>query len=240
MMNVDMSMIQFDDRGLVPAIVQEENNQVLMLAYMNRESLEKTIETGFAWYYSRSRQKLWKKGETSGNVQRVKEISYDCDGDTILLRVKQSGVACHTGTYSCFSGRKLYDADSKSIIPLTEKEEHPLTEVLASLYQVIQSRRLHPVEGSYTNYLFDKGQDKILKKLGEETAETIIASKNNIREDVLYEMGDLWYHCLVLLAYHNMTPEEENIINLPVRQAYAQICNSSFIQLSIMVIMDSW
>lgn len=208
MMNVDMSMIQFDDRGLVPAIVQEENNQVLMLAYMNRESLEKTIETGFAWYYSRSRQKLWKKGETSGNVQRVKEISYDCDGDTILLRVKQSGVACHTGTYSCFSGHKLYDADSKSIIPLTEKEEHPLTEVLASLYQVIQSRRLHPVEGSYTNYLFDKGQDKILKKLGEETAETIIASKNNIREDVLYEMGDLWYHCLVLLAYHNMTPED--------------------------------
>ncbi|EEQ49006.1 phosphoribosyl-ATP diphosphatase [Selenomonas flueggei ATCC 43531] len=208
MMNVDMSMIQFDDRGLVPAIVQEENNQVLMLAYMNRESLEKTIETGFAWYYSRSRQKLWKKGETSGNVQRIKEISYDCDGDTILLRVKQSGVACHTGTYSCFSGRKLYDADSKSIIPLIEKEEHPLTEVLASLYQVIQNRRLHPVEGSYTNYLFDKGQDKILKKLGEETAETIIASKNNIREDVLYEMGDLWYHCLVLLAYHNMTPED--------------------------------
>ena len=208
MMNVDMSMIQFDNRGLVPAIVQEEINQVLMLAYMNRESIEKTIETGFAWYYSRSRQKLWKKGETSGNVQRIKEISYDCDGDTILLRVKQSGVACHTGTYSCFSGRKLYDADSKSIIPLTEKEEQPLTEVLASLYQVIQNRRLHPVEGSYTNYLFDKGQDKILKKLGEETAETIIASKNNIREDVLYEMGDLWYHCLVLLAYHNMTPED--------------------------------
>ena len=207
-MNVDLSMIQFDAHGLVPVVVQEENNQVLMLAYMNREALEKTIETGAAWYYSRSRKKLWKKGETSGNVQRVQELSYDCDGDTLLLRVKQSGVACHTASYSCFSGRKLYHASENSIVPVDAKDDMPLAEILSDLYQVIQSRRLHPVEGSYTNYLFDKGQDKILKKLGEETAETIIASKNNIREDVLYEMGDLWYHCLVLLAYHNMTPED--------------------------------
>ena len=207
-MNVDLSMIQFDAHGLVPVVVQEENNQVLMLAYMNLEALEKTIETGAAWYYSRSRKKLWKKGETSGNVQRVQELSYDCDGDTLLLRVKQSGVACHTGSYSCFSGRKLYRASENSIVPVDAKDDMPLAEILSDLYQVIQSRRLHPVEGSYTNYLFDKGQDKILKKLGEETAETIIASKNNIREDVLYEMGDLWYHCLVLLAYHNMTPED--------------------------------
>jgi len=207
-MNVDLSMIQFDAHGLVPVVVQEENNQVLMLAYMNREALEKTIETGAAWYYSRSRKKLWKKGETSGNVQRVQELSYDCDGDTLLLRVKQTGVACHTGSYSCFSGRTLYHASENSIVPVDAKDDMPLAEILSDLYQVIQSRRLHPVEGSYTNYLFDKGQDKILKKLGEETAETIIASKNNIREDVLYEMGDLWYHCLVLLAYHNMTPED--------------------------------
>ena len=207
-MSVDISMVNFDEHGLVPVVVQEENNQVLMLAYMNRESLEKTMETGFAWYYSRSRKKLWKKGETSGNVQRVLELSYDCDGDTILLRVKQTGVACHTGTYSCFNGRKLYPASENSIIPVDARDEMPLAEILSDLYQVIQGRRLHPVEGSYTNYLFDKGQDKILKKLGEETAETIIASKNNIREDVLYEMGDLWYHCLVLLAYHNMTPED--------------------------------
>ena len=207
-MSVDISMVNFDERGLVPVIVQEENNQVLMLAYMNRESIEKTIETGFAWYYSRSRKKLWKKGETSGNVQRVHDISYDCDGDTILLRVKQTGVACHTGTYSCFNGRKLYSVDTNSIVPVDAKEKMPLAEILSDLYEVIQSRRLHPVEGSYTNYLFDKGQDKILKKLGEETTETIIASKNNIRADVLYEMGDLWYHCLVLLAYHNMTPED--------------------------------
>ena len=207
-MNADLSMIQFDAHGLVPVVVQEENNQVLMLAYMNREALEKTIETGAAWYYSRSRKKLWKKGETSGNVQRVQELSYDCDGDTLLLRVKQTGVSCHTGSYSCFSGRKLYRASENSIVLVDTKDDMPLAEILSDLYQVIQSRRLHPVEGSYTNYLFDKGQDKILKKLGEETAETIIASKNNIREDVLYEMGDLWYHCLVLLAYHNMTPED--------------------------------
>ena len=207
-MNVDLSMIQFDAHGLVPVVVQEENNQVLMLAYMNREALEKTIETGAAWYYSRSRKKLWKKGETSGNVQRVQELSYDCDGDTLLLRVKQTGVSCHTGSYSCFSGRKLYRASENSIVPVDTKDDMPLAEILSDLYQVIQSRRLHPVEGSYTNYLFDKGQDKILKKLGEETAETIIASKNNIREDVLYEMGDLWYHCLVLLAFHNIVPDE--------------------------------
>ena len=141
-------------------------------------------------------------------MQRVQELSYDCDGDTLLLRVKQTGVSCHTGSYSCFSGRKLYRASENSIVPVDTKDDMPLAEILSDLYQVIQSRRLHPVEGSYTNYLFDKGQDKILKKLGEETAETIIASKNNIREDVLYEMGDLWYHCLVLLAYHNMTPED--------------------------------
>ena len=141
-------------------------------------------------------------------MQHVQELWYDCDGDTILLRVKQTGVSCHTGSYSCFSGRKLYCASENSIVPIEARDEMSLTEILSDLYQVIQSRRLHPVEGSYTNYLFDKGQDKILKKIGEETAETIIASKNNIREDVLYEMGDLWYHCLVLLAYHNMTPED--------------------------------
>ena len=207
-MNTDISLIKFDANGLVPVITQEVNGQVLMLAYMNKEALEKTIETGFAWYYSRKRKSLWKKGETSGNIQHVQEILYDCDGDTILLRVKQRGVSCHSGTYSCFSGRELFSPHDKSIVPLNQREDASLTKILSDLYEVIQSRRLHPVEGSYTNYLFDKGQDKILKKLGEETAETIIASKNNIREDVLYEMGDLWYHCLVLLAYHNMTPED--------------------------------
>ena len=167
-MSVDISKVHFDEKGLVPAIVQEESGQVLMLAYMNKESLEKTIETGLTWFYSRSRQRLWQKGEESGNIQQVKEISYDCDGDTLLVRVHQRG----------------------------------------ELYDVIQDRRLNPVEGSYTNYLFDKGQDKILKKVGEEAVETVIASKNNVRKEILYEMGDLWYHCLVLLAYHGISPEE--------------------------------
>lgn len=203
----DISMVKFDEKGLVPAIIQEENGQVLMLAYMNEESLKKTIETGYTWFYSRSREKLWQKGETSGNVQQVREISYDCDGDTLLIRVHQSGVACHTGTYSCFSGRRM-GSHGKDVAVIPAEPETSLVKVLNDLYNVIQDRRLHPVEGSYTNYLFEKGQDKILKKVGEEAVETVIASKNMDKQEVLYEMGDLWYHCLVLLAFHNLTPEE--------------------------------
>ncbi|WP_303816384.1 bifunctional phosphoribosyl-AMP cyclohydrolase/phosphoribosyl-ATP diphosphatase HisIE [Selenomonas ruminantium] len=205
---VDISMIKFDDKGLVPAVVQEENGQVLMLAYMNKESLEKTIETGYTWYYSRSRQRLWNKGEESGNKQKVKEISYDCDGDTLLIKVHQTGVACHTGTYTCFSGRKLVEEKEKGLVVVEPEPETSLATVLNDLYNVIQERQLNPVEGSYTNYLFEKGQDKILKKVGEEAVETVIASKNNKSEEVLYEMGDLWYHCLVLLAYHKLTPDQ--------------------------------
>ena len=203
----DISMVKFDEKGLVPTIVQEENGQVLMLAYMNEESLKKTIETGYSWFYSRSRGKLWQKGETSGNVQEVKEISYDCDGDTLLLRVHQTGVACHTGTYSCFSGRRMGES-GKDVAVIPKMPEKSLAGILNDLYNVIQDRRLHPVEGSYTNYLFEKGQDKILKKVGEEAVETVIASKNMDCQEILYEMGDLWYHCLVLLAFHNIRPEE--------------------------------
>ena len=191
---MDISMVKFDEKGLVPAIVQEENGQVLMLAYMNKESLEKTLETGYTWFYSRSREKLWQKGETSGNVQQVKEISYDCDGDTLLVRVHQTGVACHTGSYSCFSGRRIGE-NNQELAVVPPKDETSLAEILYDLYSVIQDRRLHPVDGSYTNYLFEKGQDKILKKVGEEAVETVIASKNMRKEDILYEMGDLWYHC---------------------------------------------
>ena len=205
--NVDISMIKFDSNGLVPAVVQDENGQVLMLAYMNEESLHKTIETGYTWFYSRSRQKLWQKGETSGNVQKVHEINYDCDGDTLLIHVKQTGVACHTGTYSCFSGRRLGEND-KALATIEQKEEPNLAVVLYELYSVIKDRQRHPIEGSYTNYLFTKGHDKILKKVGEEAVETIIASKNEVKSDIIYEMGDLWYHCLVLLAYHGIKPEE--------------------------------
>ena len=205
--NIDISMIKFDDKGLVPAIVQDENGQVLMLAYMNEESLNKTLETGYTWFYSRSRQKLWQKGETSGNTQRVDEINYDCDGDTLLIHVKQKGVACHTGTYSCFSGRRLGEND-KALATVEQNPEPNFALVINELYSVIKDRQRHPIEGSYTNYLFDKGHDKILKKVGEEAVETVIASKNLDKNEVIYEMGDLWYHCLVLLAYHGIKPEE--------------------------------
>ena len=206
-MEIDISKIKFDEKGLVPAIVREENGQVLMLAYMNEESLKKTAETGYTHFFSRSRQKLWKKGETSGNVQKVSAIYYDCDGDTILVTVHQTGPACHTGTYSCFAGRRLDDgANLPAIVEQPEKEN--LSLIINELYEVIEDRQRHPVEGSYTNYLFDKGQDKILKKVGEEAVETIIASKNGKYSEILYEMGDLWYHCLVLLAYHKIKPED--------------------------------
>mgnify|MGYP004514572863 FL=1 len=206
--DIDISMIKFDEKGLVPAVVQEENGQVLMLAYMNQESLQKTITTGYTWFYSRSRGKLWNKGEESGNKQQVKEISYDCDGDTLLVKVHQTGVACHTGTYTCFSGRKLVEGEEKGVTVVQPEAQVSLATVLNDLYAVIEDRQLNPVEGSYTNYLFEKGQDKILKKVGEEAVETVIASKNNSQKEVLYEMGDLWYHCLVLLAYHKLTPDQ--------------------------------
>ena len=206
--NMDISMVKFDEKGLVPAIVQEENGQVLMLAYMNEESLKKTIETGYTWFYSRSRQSLWNKGETSGNKQKVREISYDCDGDTLLIKVHQTGVACHTGTYTCFSGRRLFGDEEKGVAVVPQESQASLAAVLNDLYNVIQDRRLNPVEGSYTNYLFDKGQDKLLTQVGEAAVETVIASKNNSKEEVLYEMGDLWYHCLVLLAYHKLSPDQ--------------------------------
>lgn len=206
--DIDISMIKFDEKGLVPAVVQEENGQVLMLAYMNKESLQKTIMTGYTWFYSRSRSKLWNKGEESGNKQQVKEISYDCDGDTLLVKVHQTGVACHTGTYTCFSGRKLVEGEEKGVTVVQPEAQVSLATVLNDLYAVIEDRQLNPVEGSYTNYLFEKGQDKILKKVGEEAVETVIASKNNSKKEVLYEMGDLWYHCLVLLAYHKLMPDQ--------------------------------
>lgn len=205
---IDISMVKFDEKGLVPAIVQEENGQVLMMAYMNQESLEKTLETRTTWFWSRSRQELWNKGATSGNMQEVKDAFYDCDGDTLLFIVHQKGSgACHTGTYSCFSGRHLID-NNKALAVVEQPQDNALANIMYELYEVIKDRQLNPKEGSYTNYLFEKGQDKILKKVGEEAVETVIASKNNNLDEVVYEMGDLWYHCLVLLAYHNIKPEE--------------------------------
>lgn len=207
---MNLENIKFDAQGLVPAIIQDQKtNTVLMLAYMNKEALTKTVETGVTWFYSRSRKSLWQKGETSGNTQKVIELYYDCDADTILVKVEQTGAACHEGTFSCFS-RKLGQTESheEKLFDAEQVYGQSLVTVLHELYHVINDRKINPKEGSYTNYLFDKGQDKILKKVGEEAAETIIASKNNNNEELLYEMADLWYHCLVLLAYHQATPSE--------------------------------
>ena len=184
---MDMKKIKFDKNGLVPAIAQDINTKkVLMLAYMNEESIKKTLEEGVAVYYSRSRQELWKKGETSGNIQKLKGMSYDCDGDSILLMVEQIGVASHTGEYSCFFNE---------ILPSEDKQD-----TLESLYSLMKTRKENPLEGSYTNYLFKEGIDKILKKVGEESAEVIIASKNNDKKEMTYEISDLVYHTLVLMV----------------------------------------
>lgn len=185
--------IRFDDQGLVPAIVQDAaSKEVLMLAYMNRESLQKTLETGQTWFWSRSRGELWNKGATSGNTQEVVSIRYDCDGDTLLVTVKPNGPACHTGAYSCF----YRTADG-------EENPHALAEdrfgPLSRLEATIAQRDAERPEGSYTTYLFEKGVDKILKKIGEESAEVIIAGKNRDAKELAAEAADLIFHLLVLL-----------------------------------------
>lgn len=191
--------------GLVPAVIQDAvDDRVLMLAYMNRESLHKTIETGETWFYSRSRRKLWNKGETSGNKQYVEKIFFDCDADALLIKVTQKGVACHKGYRSCF-----HNCFMRGGVEVDDcRDEGPiLPTILTELFRIIKNRQRERPKGSYTAYLFEAGQDKILKKVGEEAAEVLIASKNNSEEELVYEMGDLWYHCLVLLAEHELTPE---------------------------------
>ena len=174
---------------LIPAIIQDyKTKEVLMLAYMNEESLAKTLETGMTWFYSRSRQELWNKGATSGHVQKVIKIDYDCDEDTLLVYVDQIGAACHTGNRSCFYRT------------LAENGDVPETNPLLSLEQVVEHRKTNPEEGSYTCYLFEKGLDKILKKVGEECAETIIAAKNDNMEDLTGEIADLMYHLTVMMS----------------------------------------
>ncbi len=193
--------LKFDSNGLIPAIIKDKTSgEVLMMAYMNRESLEKTLDTGYTWFYSRSRKELWNKGATSGSKQKVLDVSYDCDGDCLLIHVEQRGSACHTGQKSCFHNK----------ITATEKEvsRERLGETLNAVYKVILDRQQKRPEKSYTTYLFNEGQDKILKKIGEEAAEIIIASKNNNKEEIIYECGDFIYHMLVLLAYHELTVDD--------------------------------
>ncbi len=193
--------LKFDEKGLIPAIAQDiVSGEVLMCAYMNAESIQKTIETGHATYFSRSRQELWEKGATSGHFQTVKEMYLDCDGDALVLKVEQEGAACHTGNRSCFY-RKL--VDGKLVEVPTEGAVSP--QILYDVYNVIVDRVKNPKEGSYTNYLFEKGIDKMLKKVGEESAEVIIASKNYVKAEVQYETADLMYHLSVVLVEQGLT-----------------------------------
>lgn len=198
---LDLNQIKFDEKGLVPVVAQDvQTGTVLMLAYMNKESLQLTLDTGYAVYFSRSRQALWKKGETSGHVQKVRAIHYDCDGDSLLMLVEQTGAACHTGEYSCFYNElvSLVEGNGKA----------PSPHILQEVYNVIADRKLHPKEGSYTNYLLDKGVEKICKKVGEEAAESIIAAVKGSRDELRYEAADLVYHLLVLLFNQGLTPME--------------------------------
>ncbi len=196
--------IKFDDKGLIPVIVTDNKNaQVLMMAWMNNEALKLTIDTKRAHYYSRSRKAVWMKGETSGNVQTVVSIKKDCDGDTLLMEVIQEGPACHTGNRSCFYSDLLMNDGV-----LDQNIDLYGAAVLKELYNVVCDRKNNPKEGSYTNYLFDKGIDKILKKVGEETAEVIIAAKNGSKDEIRYETADLIYHLIVMLVDKDLTMEE--------------------------------
>ena len=185
--------------GHVTVVVQDyKTDEVLMVAYMNEEAYNMTLKTGKMTYYSRSRQELWVKGETSGHYQYVKSLTADCDKDTILAKVSQIGAACHTGAHSCFFNE---------IMAKEYEETNPL-KVFEQVFDVIKDRKIHPKEGSYTNYLFDKGIDKILKKLGEEATEIVIAAKNPNANEVKYEISDFLYHMMVLMAEKNVTWEE--------------------------------
>lgn len=201
--------LRFDEKGLLPVIVQEQGtNEVLMLAYMNEQAVQKTVETGLAHYYSRSRQSQWLKGETSGHFQHVQEMYYDCDKDTLLISVKQEGGACHTGRKTCFYTKVEKEQVQVENEKVFDEKQVYSGKVLSELYARIQQRKLQPKEGSYTNYLFDKGIDKILKKVGEENAEVIIAAKNNDSSELTYEVSDLFYHLLVLLVNQGVSLEE--------------------------------
>ncbi|WP_028548974.1 bifunctional phosphoribosyl-AMP cyclohydrolase/phosphoribosyl-ATP diphosphatase HisIE [Paenibacillus sp. UNC451MF] len=189
--------IKWDARGLVPAIVQDAaSKDVLMMAYMNQESLKLTLESGETWFWSRSRSELWHKGATSGHTQKVRALKYDCDGDTLLVQVNQNGPACHTGRYSCFYNNVPVKDQATSDEAAVANDRFSM---LSKLESVIAQREAERPEGAYTTYLFEKGIDKILKKVGEETAEVIIAAKNRDNDELRYESSDLIFHLMVLL-----------------------------------------
>jgi len=200
---IDINELKFDSNGLIPAIVTDaDTGAVLTLAYMNPESLEISISEGRTSFWSRSRKELWRKGETSGNVQHIVSITADCDKDALLVTVKKDGPACHTGADSCFfedvygDGRDVYG----------EGSAEPFS--LDLLYKIIKDRKSNSKPGSYTTYLFEKGVDKILKKLGEESTEVIIAGKAGDKSETIYELADLAYHAMVLMAQMGISPDE--------------------------------
>lgn len=193
---IDLDTLKFDDRGLIPAIVQDaKTGKVLTLAYMNRESLEISMREGRTCFWSRSRQELWRKGETSGNVQCIVSITADCDLDALVVKVEKAGPACHTGAESCFFN-PVYESDELSEFSLD------------GLYALLEGRKKDLPEGSYTTYLFQKGIDKILKKVGEESTEVIIAGHARDKRETVYEIADLAYHVMVLMVELGISPDE--------------------------------
>ncbi len=232
-MNFRIEDLKFDEYGLIPAIVQDaQTREVLTLAYMNRESLERTVTTNATWFWSRSRSELWHKGETSGNTQRVVELLLDCDQDAIVVLVEPAGPACHTGERTCFHNQ--IGSDVQGLTHDTERSAETLQSkvltnegrkdnrdaedlggLLNQLYDLIESRKRERPDGSYTTYLFNEGLDKILKKVGEESAETIIAAKNKNTNGLVAEVSDLIYHLLVLLVERGVSLDE-------IRQEMAQ------------------
>lgn len=196
--------LRLNEKGLIPAIIQDEaSGKLLMMAWMNLDTLRMTKETGYTHFYSRSRNEVWKKGETSGNTQKVKKIFYDCDADTILIMVDPAGPACHTGKETCFFS-ELAPEDS-FVDATTEKAGENM---LSKVYQVIQQRKRERPEGSYVAGLFEKGESTILKKIGEESVELVIACKNGNEDEIVYEAADLWFHTLVAMAQHDVPPEK--------------------------------
>ncbi|MBO5395769.1 MAG: bifunctional phosphoribosyl-AMP cyclohydrolase/phosphoribosyl-ATP diphosphatase HisIE [Clostridia bacterium] len=193
---LDINALKFDEKGLIPAIVVDAwTKKVLTLAYMNRESLEISLEKGLTCFYSRSRNELWLKGETSGNYQHIVSITADCDNDALVVVVEKDGPACHTGTDSCFT-KEVYQSD----------EKHEFT--VNGLYELLEGRKRDLPEGSYTTYLFSKGTDKILKKIGEECTEVIIAGKADDKAETVYEIADLMYHTMVLMVNMGISVED--------------------------------
>ena len=193
---IDISKLKFDEKGLIPAIVIDAaTNKVLTLAYMNEESLKISLEKKLTCFWSRSRQELWLKGETSGNYQHIIKIVADCDSDALLVYVKKDGPACHTGAESCFND-VVFESDEEGVFSPE------------ALFEMIRGRKTEKKEGSYTTYLFEKGIDKILKKVGEECTEVIIASKDNDRKETIYEIADLYYHVMVMMVEMGIDVDE--------------------------------